>query len=78
VRPQEELSWEARAPGLRSATRTTLVPEGDGTRVTVQAGARGPLFFALRFTLSDKVLGRIYVEILDALRRSFAGEPGRP
>jgi hypothetical protein len=75
VRPQQELSWEARAPGLRSVTTTTLAAEGDATRVTVQAGARGPLSFALRFTLSDKVLGRIYVEMLDALRRSFAGEP---
>jgi len=78
VRPQEELAWEARAPGLRSATSTTLAAEADGTRVTVTAGSRGALSFALRFTLSDKVLGRIYVEMLDALRRSFAGEPVRP
>jgi uncharacterized protein YndB with AHSA1/START domain len=77
VRPPEELAWEARAPGLRSGTSTTLAAEGDGTRVTITAGARGPLYFALRFTLSDKVLGRIYVEMLDALRRSFAGEPVR-
>jgi uncharacterized protein YndB with AHSA1/START domain len=78
VRPGEELSWEARAPGLRAATQTTLAAEGDGTRMTVRSSRRGPLSFTLRMTLSDKVMGRIYVETLDALRRSFAGEPAVP
>jgi hypothetical protein len=46
--------------------------------MTVRASSRGLLSFTLRMTMSDKVLGRIYVETLDALRRSFAGEPAVP
>jgi uncharacterized protein YndB with AHSA1/START domain len=75
VLPGAELSWEARALGLRAATATTLAAEGDRTRVTLNASARGPLGFTLRLTFSDKAQARMYVEMLDALRRSFAAGP---
>jgi uncharacterized protein YndB with AHSA1/START domain len=78
VVPQSQLTWEARALGLRATTETTLAAEDGSTRVTVRAGAHGPLAFALRMTLSDKVQARMYVEMLDALRRSFADRAAAP
>ena len=77
VRPQSELSWEARAPGLRAATETTMTAEGERTRVTINASTRGALGFAMRLTFSEKAQARMYVEMLDALRRSFVGEPAQ-
>lgn len=67
VDPEREIAWEARGPGLRAATRTTLEPEPDGTRLTVSAGAQGLLAFAYRMTVTDRTQALMYVAMLNAL-----------
>ncbi len=61
------IAWEARGPGLRARTRTALTPEPDGTRVTIEADARGRLAFTYRMTVTDRVQALMYVGMLDAL-----------
>ncbi len=70
VEPEREIVWEARALGLRAPTRTTMSPEPDGTRVTIEAGAHGPMAFAYRMTVTDRTQALIYVAMLDALSDS--------
>jgi uncharacterized protein YndB with AHSA1/START domain len=67
VEPAREIAWEARALGLRATTRTLLQPEPDGTRLTIDARAEGPMAFTYRMTLTDRVQALIYVAMLDAL-----------
>lgn len=71
VEPGRELSWEARGLGLRAATRTLFAPEPDGTRVTIEALARGPMAFGYRITMTDRTQALIYVGMLDALTESL-------
>jgi Polyketide cyclase / dehydrase and lipid transport len=73
VEPERELAWEARGLGLRAPTRTVFVPEHDGTRLTVEADARGPLAFTYRVTMTDRTQALIYVAMLDALSSSLRG-----
>jgi Polyketide cyclase / dehydrase and lipid transport len=73
VRPPGEIVWEARGLGLRAPTRTTLSPEPDGTRVTIDADSRGPLAFAYKMTVTDRTQALIYVAMLDALSDSVRG-----
>jgi hypothetical protein len=70
VEPGELLEWEARGLGLRAATRTRLTPEPDGTRVTVEAEARGPMAFSWKIGVPEKTQALIYVAMLDALTDS--------
>jgi hypothetical protein len=70
VEPRDEIVWEARALGLRAPTRTTLTDEPDGTRVTIEASARGPMAFAYRMSVTDRTQALIYVAMLDALSDS--------
>jgi uncharacterized protein YndB with AHSA1/START domain len=70
VEPPREICWEARGLGLRAPTRTTLSPEPDGTRVTVEADARGALAFAYKMSMTDRTQALIYVAMLDALSDS--------
>ena len=70
VEPQREIVWEARSLGLRAPTRTTMSPEPDGTRVTIDAAAHGPMAFAYRMTVTDRTQALIYVAMLDALSDS--------
>ena len=67
VEPPREIAWEARALGLRATTRTLLEPEPDGTRLTIDVRAEGPMAFTYRMTLTDRVQALIYVAMLDAL-----------
>ena len=67
VEPAREIAWEARALGLRATTRTLLEPEADGTRLTIDARAEGPMAFTYRMTLTDRAQALIYVAMLDAL-----------
>ena len=67
VESERELVWEARGLGLRARTRTALSPEPDGTRVTIEAVATGPMAFAYRMTMTDRSQALIYVAVLDAL-----------
>jgi hypothetical protein len=67
VEPGREIVWEARGLGLRAPTRTLLGPEPDGTRVTIKAGARGPLAFTYRMSVTDRTQALMYVAMLDAL-----------
>lgn len=67
VDEERAIAWEARGPGLRARTRTTLAPEPDGTRVTIEADAEGRLAFTYRMTLTDRVQALMYVGMLDAL-----------
>jgi uncharacterized protein YndB with AHSA1/START domain len=70
VAPPDEIVWEARALGLRAPTRTTLTDEPDGTRVTIDADARGPMAFTYKMTVTDRTQALIYVAMLDALSDS--------
>jgi uncharacterized protein YndB with AHSA1/START domain len=70
VEPPREIAWEARGLGLRARTLTTLTPEHDGTRVTVQSDARGPMAFAYKMTVTDRTQALIFVAMLDALTDS--------
>jgi hypothetical protein len=67
VDPGREIVWEARGLGLRAPSRTLLSPEPDGTRVTIEAGARGPLAITYRMSMTDRTQALIYVAMLDAL-----------
>jgi hypothetical protein len=67
VEPEREIAWEARALGLRAITRTHFEPEPDGTRITIEARAEGPMAFTYRMTLTERVQALIYVAMLDAL-----------
>jgi uncharacterized protein YndB with AHSA1/START domain len=67
VEPEREIAWEARALGLRAITRTHFAPEPDGTRITIEARAEGPMAFTYRMTLTERVQALIYVAMLDAL-----------
>lgn len=73
VEPEREIAWEARGLGLRATTRTTLTPEPDGTRVTIDADARGPLAFTYTMSMTDRTQALIYVAMLDALSDSARG-----
>jgi uncharacterized protein YndB with AHSA1/START domain len=73
VDPEREIAWEARGPGLRAETRTTMAPEPDGTRLTVAAGARGPMAFAYRMTVTDRTQALMYVAMLNALTDRLRG-----
>jgi uncharacterized protein YndB with AHSA1/START domain len=66
-----EIAWEARSLGLRAPTRTTLTPESDGTRVSIEADARGLMAFTYRMTVTDRTQALIYVAMLDALTESL-------
>lgn len=70
VDPEREIAWEARGLALRAVTRSSLTPEPDGTRLTVEADATGRLAFAYRMTMTDRVQALIYVAMLDALTDS--------
>jgi uncharacterized protein YndB with AHSA1/START domain len=70
VAPPDEIVWEARALGLRAPTRTALTDEPDGTRVTIDADARGPMAFTYKMTVTDRTQALIYVAMLDALSDS--------
>ncbi len=70
VEPPDEIVWEARGLGLRAPTRTTLAREPDGTRVTIDADASGPMAFAYRMSVTDRTQALIYVAMLDALSDS--------
>ena len=70
VEPEREIVWEARGLGLRAPTRTALSPEPDGTRVTIDADARGPMAFTYRMSVTDRTQALIYVAMLDALSSS--------
>lgn len=65
--PGRAFAWEARGMGLRATTRTTFVPEPDGSRIALECGARGPLAFTYRMTMTDATLARLYTRMLDAL-----------
>jgi uncharacterized protein YndB with AHSA1/START domain len=70
VEPPREIAWETRSLGLRAPTRTALTPEPDGTRVTIEADARGPMAFAYKMSMTDRTQALIYVAMLDALSDS--------
>ena len=70
VEALNEIVWEARGLGLRAPTRTTMGPEPDGTRVTIEADARGPLAFTYSMTMTNRTQALIYVAMLDALSES--------
>ena len=67
VDPEREIAWEARALGMRAPSRTLLSPEPDGTRVTIEADAHGPLAFTYKMSVTDRTQALIYVAMLDAL-----------
>ncbi len=67
VDPGREIVWEARALGVRAPSRTLLGPEPDGTRVTIEAAAHGPMAFTYRMSVTDRTQALIYVAMLDAL-----------
>ncbi|MGD9570442.1 MAG: SRPBCC family protein [Thermoleophilia bacterium] len=69
--PGERIAWEARGLGLRARTVTTLTPEPDGTRVTLESDVAGGLAFTYRIALGDKVQALMYVGMLDALTDSL-------
>jgi polyketide cyclase/dehydrase/lipid transport protein len=70
VEEGRRLDWEARGLGLRASTRTSLAPEPDGTRITLEASAEGRLAFAFRIGMTDRTQALIYVGMLDALTDS--------
>jgi uncharacterized protein YndB with AHSA1/START domain len=70
VEEGRRLEWEARGLGLRASTRTALAPEPDGTRITLESDAAGPMAFAYRIGMSDRTQALIYVGMLDALTDS--------
>ena len=67
VDPEREIVWEARGLGLRAPSRTMLSPEPDGTRVTIEADAHGPMAFTYKMSVTDRTQALIYVAMLDAL-----------
>jgi uncharacterized protein YndB with AHSA1/START domain len=67
----ERITWEARGLGLRARTTTILSPEPDGTRVSIESDAAGPMAFTYRIAVSDRVQALMYVAMLDALTDSL-------
>jgi uncharacterized protein YndB with AHSA1/START domain len=70
VDPARAIVWEARGLGFRARTATTLTPEHDGTRVTIDSDARGPMAFSYRLSVTDRTQALIFVAMLDALTDS--------
>jgi uncharacterized protein YndB with AHSA1/START domain len=71
VADAERVTWVAKGLGVRARTTTMLVPEPDGTRVTVEADVGGGMAFTYRIALSDNVQALMYVAMLDALTDSL-------
>lgn len=71
VQEDDRLVWEARGLGMRARTVTRLEPEPDGTRMTIEADALGPLAFTYRIALSERIQALMYVAMLDALTDSL-------
>ena len=68
VEPYERIAWEATGPGLSVATETTLGAQPDGTLVTLTSSTTGRMSFSMRMVaLGDRVLGRLYAAMLNAL-----------
>jgi len=65
--PGEAFAWEARGLGLRATTAVRFAAEPDGTRIRLDADARGPLSFTYRMTMTDRTLATLYTRMLDAL-----------
>lgn len=66
-----QIVWEARGLGLRAPTRTSLAPEPDGARLTIDADATGPLALTYKMSVTDRTQALIYVAMLDGLSDSF-------
>jgi uncharacterized membrane protein len=75
VEPESRLDWAATSIGLSATTSTSLAPEPDGTRVTVELDVTGRMALSYRLTLSDRMQAAIWAGILDALVASLR-EPG--
>ena len=71
VEPESRLGWAATSLGLAATTNTSLTPEPDGTRVTVELDTTGRMAFSYRLTLPDRVHATIWTGILDALVSSL-------
>jgi len=67
VEEPRRIAWRARGPGLRADTDVVLVPEGEGTRVTLTATSSGPMAFAFRMTMRPKTQARMYMSMLNGL-----------
>lgn len=67
VEGDARLTWVARGVLLWARTTTILTPEHDGTRVSIESDATGPLAFTYRIALSERVQALMYVGMLDAL-----------
>lgn len=61
------LTWVASGLLLRARTTTILTGEHDGTRVSIESDATGPLAFTYRIAVSERVQALMYVGMLDAL-----------
>lgn len=71
VTPDQELAWEARSIGLRAPTATRFAADQDGTEVTVEADARGPLAFSYRLALPEDEQALLFVAMLNGLAATF-------
>jgi uncharacterized protein YndB with AHSA1/START domain len=75
VEPESRMDWAATSLGVAATTATSLAPEPDGTRVTVELDVTGRMAFSYRLTLSDRVQAAIWAGTLNALVESLR-EPG--
>lgn len=73
VSPGEELAWETTALALSATTHARFAAEPDGTRVSIEADARGRFSAMYRMTLTDRAQATMLVGMLDALRDDLAG-----
>jgi uncharacterized protein YndB with AHSA1/START domain len=71
VAERARITWTAKGLGLRARPTTILTPEPDGTRISIESDAAGPMAFTYRIALSERVQALMYVAMLDALTDSL-------
>jgi len=65
------IAWRAKGPGLRADTEVELVPDEQGTLVTLTSSSGGPLGFTYRLTMRPRTQARLYLGMLDGLATSL-------
>ena len=68
---EQELLREARGIGRRAPTTARLATDDEGTEVTVEADARGPLALSDRRALPEDEQALLFVSMINGLTATF-------
>ncbi len=71
VQHGSSIGWEARGLLVRAPLASTLIPERDGTRLTVELNATGRLAMTYRMALSESAQAQLWTAALQGLSGSF-------